>query len=88
MRYAWTSALHSHPWRKHPLVRITATLLGWELDVTLGQVETTAATEDTSPSDATSYAIGFTASHDVPEEVSAPQHCPSWDEPDDSGRRA
>jgi hypothetical protein len=69
-------------------MRLTIALLGFELDMTLGP----AAADDAADEDPAaalnggtlaSQPISFVGTYDVPEEVSAPQHCPSWDEPEE-----
>lgn len=68
-------------------VRLTLQLAGWTFD---WSIEPTAAEAEDEPDPAAAlnggttggYYVGF-AAHVAPEEVTAPAHCPSWDEPDE-----
>lgn len=66
-------------------MRLTIALLGFELDLTFGPA-TTASEDDPAAAlnggTLAAYPMGFTH-WPVPEEIAAPQHCPSWDEPEE-----
>lgn len=70
-------------------MRLTIQALGLELDITFGHAPTDGVeVEDQyDPGRDLGYTGGtflsFTSAHPIPEEVPAPQHCPSWDEPED-----
>ena len=65
-------------------MRLTLTLLGHTLDLSLEAAGTDDCDHGSSLDGGTtaSYPVGFSP-WPVPEEISAPQHCPSWDEPED-----
>ena len=66
-------------------MRLTIALLGWTLDWSL---EPSSVEDEDDPTFALNggttggYYVGF-ASHVAPEEIAAPMHCPSWDEPEE-----
>ena len=68
-------------------MRLTLTLLGLELDLSLGRPT---ADEEPDPlrdlGTTGCYPITFAGAYDVPEEVPYQQHTPAWDEPDERGR--
>lgn len=67
-------------------MRLHLSALGLALDVSFGVAEVEAEDEDYGSAlnggTLASQPVGFYAAHEIPEEVAAPQHCPSWDEPD------
>lgn len=64
-------------------MRLTLAAFGLELDVTFG----VASVAEDDPAAAlnggtlASTPMGFVPRMEIPEQVPAPQHCPSWDEP-------
>jgi hypothetical protein len=63
-------------------MRVTVALLGWTFDVSLSPDAAEEATNSLDGGGTFSTPVGFTHAYPVPEEVPAPQHCPSWDEPE------
>jgi hypothetical protein len=63
-------------------MRVTLALLGWTLDWSLEPTATEAETCSLDGGTTAAYPMGFTH-WPVPEEIAAPQHCPSWDEPEE-----
>lgn len=65
-------------------MRVTIAALGFELDLTFGPVTVEEEAPIIGGETGTTW-LGFTARHDVPEEVPYQPHTPAWDEPDDRG---
>lgn len=64
-------------------MRLTIVLLGHTFDLSLEPTATEDAETCSLDGGTTSaYPVGFTV-WPVPEEIAAPQHCPSWDEPEE-----